>query len=142
MLFLGSSLFTTLHGLIVIALATFWSVTPRPVVHTAYLGVYIVGSEVLWRMNGSNLFWETGKYALILIFMLGILRDRHAKFGILPALYFLFLLPAVIPTISELGIAGARNQISSNLSGPLAITVAAWFFAQIKLSQKKSLALE
>lgn len=133
-LYLGPPLLATLHGLATLMVAILWSIGPKSDRSAFFAGAYIVGSEVLWRLNDASLFWEFGKYALVLVLLLLILRRPQARFPVLPTLFFLFLLPATIPTILNLDLAEAREQISFNLSGPLSITISAWAFAQISLS--------
>lgn len=133
---IGPSILPTTYGLAVIGLGVFCAIAPTPPISVTCIAGYIVGAEVLWRMTDVSLFWEIGKYSIILILLLNILRNRQARFSILPTLYFLFLLPAIIPTMSQLGFLEARGQISFYLSGPLAITVCSWFFAQYQLSKK------
>lgn len=50
--------------------------------------------------------------------------------------YFLLLVPAIpFALADEHGLAGARQQISFNLSGPLCLFVAAWFFHHVKFDR-------
>src|SRR2546430_7771451 len=46
-----------------------------------YAAAYIAGSEVLWRMCGAAVFWESGKYAVILIFAIALARrsEEHTS---------------------------------------------------------------
>ena len=117
---------------------------------------YVAGAEVLWRMTGAPLPWEFGKYASVLIVCVGIIteavaaaysrhggrsgrrRDRIGErigagsapgrsVSVLPLAYFFLLLPAVAPTILQLGLAEGREQISFNLSGPFALAVLALY---------------
>ena len=37
---------------------------------------YIVGLEILLRMCNSSLFWEFGKYSIIYVIILGLLRRK------------------------------------------------------------------
>jgi hypothetical protein len=94
--------------------------------------LYIASSEVFWRMSGVVAVWEFGKYAVILILGLGLLRFFRLKAGIgLPVLYGALLLPAVFMTIESVGSLGAaRDPIVFNLLGPAALVIAAVFFRQ------------
>jgi O-antigen ligase len=100
----------------------------------AYVGAYITGSEVLWRMSEATVFWEMGKYATTAIFLVAILRSRNWKAPMLPLIYFLLLLPSVALTLMKEDLSDARLMISGNMSGPLALMISAWFFSQLKLS--------
>lgn len=123
----------TIHALMVLVLGVFWALSGDSV-KVAWVGAYLVGVEVLWRMVGANIFWEFGKYALSAMFLIVLLRDRTTRYGRLPLLYFLFLIPAsvVIFDVSNLNI--TRELISFNLSGPFVLMVSVWFFTWVKLS--------
>jgi hypothetical protein len=124
----------TLHALLTLAVGLWYSAIGRDPVKVAFLGAYITGAEVLWRMGDAGVFWEFGKYAAVAIFAIAILRFHGLKGAGLPIVYLLLLLPSAILTLSNLGLEGARDQISFNLSGPLALMVCAWFFSQLKLT--------
>lgn len=105
----------------------------------AGVAAYIVGAEVLWRMTGTPIFWEFGKYATILILALSI---RHVSFrdrGGLPFLYLALLVPATLVTIMspeyDLSIVRLRKVLSFNLSGPLATAVCIVFFSRIRVTE-------
>src|SRR3954470_24884632 len=50
----------TIHALLVVILGLFWGAKGQ-IERVAYLGAYIAGSDVLWRMCGAQVFWEMGK---------------------------------------------------------------------------------
>jgi O-antigen ligase len=112
-------------------------VAPRPG-WAAYAAGYIVGAEVLWRMAGAQVFWEFGKYSLVGILGLGLIRHyKRWKRAWLPISCFALLVPSAVITLDTLGFAEARQLISFNLSGPLALAVAVLFFSQSRLSWKQ-----
>src|SRR5690606_41987347 len=59
---------------------------------------------------------------------------RATKIPLLALAYFLLLLPAVLPTLFEEPFSRARQTISFNLSGHLALFVGVWFFSHLRLS--------
>jgi hypothetical protein len=87
-----------------------------------YAVAYIGAAEVLWRMSQAFLFWEYAKYALILVVFVAIVvelrqgdegrRLRHVS----PLLLLLALVPGAVSAILELGLGGARDTLSFNLS--------------------------
>lgn len=100
--------------------------------------VYVIGylsmSEIIWRMTKAGVFWEYGKYALALLFILALFRYR-LRLSALPVLYLAVLLPSIILLFgagNDLSI--IRDRISFNLSGPLSLALAALFFRQYKFS--------
>lgn len=127
----------TLHALSTVAVGLWLAAFGKRVKVVAYAAAYVVGSEVLWRMARADTLWETGKYSIVLFFIVALVRLRSLNVPLHPTLYFAFLLPSIIPVIMQLGIGEARKPISFNLSGPLALMISAWFCAHLKLSAKQ-----
>lgn len=125
---------STVHAVIVLGLGMWFALTaPNRPLRVAYVGAYITGAEVLWRMTGASVFWEFGKYATAAIFLVAMVRSGRVKGPALIFGYFALLLPSIMVVVLVLGTA-AQEFISFNLSGPFALMVAAWFFSQLKLS--------
>lgn len=131
----GSALLATLHALGTLALGLWWAGSGRGVARVAYVGAYITGAEVLWRMTDSSVFWEFGKYAISLIFLVAMMRCRRLRGPATVGIYLLLLLPSTVLTVTSLGFSEARGEISFNVSGPLALTVCVWFFSNLRLSR-------
>jgi len=124
----------TAHALLVLSLGVWWAAFSVNLTRIAYVGAYITGAEVLWRMTGAHVFWEYGKYAVILIFALALIRSGRLR-GPVPAfLYFFLLLPSLVIPMANVSSSAMRNQVSFYLSGPLALMVSAWFFSHVRLS--------
>ena len=123
----------TAHALITIAVGVAVALFARQRVQIAYVAAYIVGAEVLWRILYADVPWEIGKYGLSLVLLLGILRAPRARGAFLPMSYLALLLPSAVITIGAVGLVGARRDLSFNLSGPFALAISAWFFAQLEL---------
>lgn len=124
----------TLHALVALGVGVALALAARQK-QVAYVAAYIAGSEVLWRMTDADVFWEFGKYATVAIFIVALLRARSAKLSPLILLYFLFLLPSTVFTVTNLPFAEARDQISFNLSGPLSLLMSVWFFSSLRFEQ-------
>lgn len=131
----------TLHALLVLAIGMKWAWSGRELIKVAYVGAYIAGSEVIWRAVGASVFWEYGKYALVLVFVLALVRSHRLKFPMLPTAYFLLLIPATLLTVFQVSLSEAKNMISFNLSGPLALAVSVLFFMRLQLSRRQFLRL-
>ena len=127
------SYLATAHAFLVLGLGLGWALLGRRPMQVGYVGAYIVGAEVLWRMSDASVFWEFGKYAIVCIFVVALLRAPRMKTPGLPFIYFALLLPSVALTFARLSTAEAQHQVSFNLSGPLALAVAAWFFSHLRL---------
>lgn len=129
-----SGTISTLHALATPVVGLWWTSMCRRLERVAYVGAYMVGAEVLWRMTQAQVFWEYSKYATAALFILAMLRKRRERKSVMPFLYFALLLPSVALTLDSLGFDEARQEISFNLSGPFAFMVSAWFFSHLKLS--------
>lgn len=103
----------------------------------AYLGAYIAGAEVLWRMTDARIFWETGKYASSLIFLVALAGMRGRRLPVLPLLYFGLLLPSTVMVLGEYDPGEFRDQVSFYMSGPFSLMVAACFYANLGLSRSE-----
>ena len=126
---------STAHALITLAVGLAWAASGRNLRRVAYVGAYLAGSEVLWRMTGADFFWEGAKYATVLIFLIALIRAGRLKAPPAIIAYFALLLPSSILVWTEIGFSQARSQISFNLSGPLALTVSVWFFFHLRVSR-------
>lgn len=127
---------STIHAYSVIILGALFALTKTNIC-VAYVAAYVVGSEVLWRMTEASIFWEGGKYAVVLILGLSILHQRKRRIPVFPLLYFLLLLPSSLFTLEVFDIFTAREAISFNLSGPLALFVSSWFFSGLKFNRRQ-----
>lgn len=96
---------------------------------------YISGLEIFLRMTGQNIFWESGKYAVIILLAMGLIvsyRNTRGIYGI----YFLLLLPSIFFT-SYPDWTEARKMISFNLSGPLCLAVTGIYFYKRRITGKQ-----
>jgi hypothetical protein len=137
-LLIGSSEnLAAIHSVMVLGLGMVLAVQrSRPIHHVALVAAYIVGSEVLWRMTGGALFWEFAKYATVAMFVTALMVRGKYRPPLWPTLYFALLLPSSIFTISELDLSEARRALSFNLSGPLALFAACWFFSKVTVTRE------
>lgn len=103
----------------------------------ACAAAYISGAEVFWRMRRIDIPWEFGKYAVVLILGVALLRTLRARRSWLGAAFFLLLLPSALLTILGHELEEARDQLSFNLSGPLALAVCALFFSALRLTTRE-----
>ncbi|MEM1553186.1 MAG: O-antigen ligase family protein [Candidatus Bathyarchaeia archaeon] len=95
-----------------------------------------MGAEVLWRMTKANVFWEYGKYASAAVFLVALLSRKQTNKPALVFIYFLLLLPSAVLTVTALPFNLARMDLSYNLSGPFALMVCSWFFANLELTRE------
>ena len=103
---------------------------------------YLVGAEVFFRMTKAFIFYETGKYLIILFLIIGVFFMGFKKKSFPFILYILLLLPGVV--VTYLGLEdedGFRQMIMFNLSGPLCLSMAAIYCYGRTISFKRFLAL-
>ncbi|HEY7784176.1 MAG TPA: O-antigen ligase family protein [Pyrinomonadaceae bacterium] len=130
---------STLHAVIILIIGLRYALGGKGLLEVTYAAAYLTGSEVLWRMTGASVPWEYGKYAIGLIVILALMRRGHLRMPLLPTLYFVLLLPAIVPTVMEyfLTFDDVRQMVSANLSGPFALVACAWFFSYVKLNGRQ-----
>ncbi len=127
--------FAILHPVIVFVLGLSWAVRKEFRMSRVALAVgYIIGAEVLWRMAQIPIPWEFGKYGSAIIIIVAIVRRNGHSIPPVPLVYFLALLPSCVLTLLAVDLDGARNILSSNLSGPLLLLLSCWFFSNTRLS--------
>jgi O-antigen ligase len=130
------------HALGVLALGVWWATLGRRPGWAVAAAAYIAGAEILWRMTGTGLFWEFGKYSASLILLLVFLRlpaHRTTSWGAL--LYLALLIPSAGITIQQLGLSLSRDAISFNLSGPFSLALAVLLFSSVQASSAIDLEL-
>lgn len=127
----------TVHALGTLLLGLWCALFDRQRERVAYIAAYIVGSEVLWRMNESQSVWEFGKYATAAIFIAAMLRNGRVKFPLLPLIYFALLIPSIYLTAQGADFEKVRRQLSFNLSGAFALMVCCLFFSMQVFTTKQ-----
>lgn len=101
---------------------------------------YFTGAEVYFRMTKAFIFYETGKYAIMLFSILGIFFLGFKKNAFPYVLYLLFLLPGVLVSYDAISYdANFRTAVLFNLSGPLCLSLASIFIFGRTLSLKQFL---
>jgi len=87
---------------------------------------YIAAAEVFFRMTDGLIFYETGKYAVILFIIIGLyFYDFKEKISVF-VIYLLLLVPGIIVTYLSITYdINFRKTILFNISGPLCLFFAA-----------------
>jgi O-antigen ligase len=100
---------------------------------------YIVGAEVLFRMVGGLILYESGKFFVIIFLILGIIFGKFKQvFSVQYIFYILLLLFGIVFTQVPEG-ESIRNAISFNLSGPIVLGVAAFYFYKRAITKRQLL---
>ncbi len=93
-----------------------------------YVAAYIVGSEVLLRMTGGNLLYESSKYGVMIFLALGMYYSGFSKNAVPYWIYLLFLLPGVVIATETLNMqTDVRKAIAFNISGPACLGIASLY---------------
>jgi hypothetical protein len=137
LIFKDNANLSTIHAFAVTGVTVILALSNLPITWTACSMAYIVGAEVLWRMTEANIQWEMGKYAIILAVIVAFLRRRNFRIPQLPIIYILLLAPSSFMVLLENGLSAAQDDLSFNLSGPLALFACACFFANVRLGPKQ-----
>jgi len=96
---------------------------------------YIAGAEVFYRMNGAMIFYETGKYSVILFLLIGMFYKGASAKTIPYWIYLLILVPGIIMASITLDYDVVfRKAIAFNLSGPVCLGVSALYCYYKKIS--------
>jgi hypothetical protein len=128
----SSSQAGSVYRLAMFGVAGFVVLFARRAASAACALAYVSTAEVLWRISGVESIWEFGKYALLSLAVLALMRffRRKRRIGLLVT-YAALLLPAAYLTLhTSYPVESARSEIAFNLSGPIALAVCAIFFAQ------------
>ena len=96
---------------------------------------YIAGAEVFFRMNGGMIFYETGKYAVILFLVIGLFFKGSSAKTTPFWIYLLILVPGIVVASQTLDYEVVfRKAIAFNLSGPVCLGVSAVYCYYKKIS--------
>ncbi len=89
---------------------------------------YIVACEVFLRMTGGLVFYETGKYAVILFVIFGLYYHNFKSSANIFIIFFVLLVPSVVVTFMDISLEeNFRKTILFNLSGELCLFASALF---------------
>lgn len=142
---------STAHGLLVLLLAL-WAAMTRRAGHVIFFLAYIASAETLWRMSRASLLWEYSKYAMVLVVAVAILfewwdsksrsgRSQQRFRSLLPIFLLVALVPGALIPILQDGLMGARDALSFNLSGYLALVAVALYVWARHLSYRQTIAM-
>ena len=99
---------------------------------------YVMAAEVFLRMTGGLVFYETGKYAVILFMIFGLYFHNFKTSSLIYVVFFLLLIPGVMVTFFDISYENNfRTTILFNMSGPICLFVSALYCykREIKLNQ-------
>jgi hypothetical protein len=132
--------FSTIHAAFVLVYGIVAGLTGRTT-HVLFALAYIASCEVLWRMSQAHLVWEYAKYAMVVLVFIALVAEWRLQSEwrrirtLAPIFLLVVLLPGAIITIFELGISNARDPLSFNLAGYLAMIMMALYFWKRPINQ-------
>lgn len=95
---------------------------------------YVIGIEVLFRMNSGGLGYEFGKYATFLFLIAGLIFERKKRPIQMTFILFLLLLVPSIFLVSSESFEFSRQLVSFNLSGPIILALSVIYFYKRKFT--------
>lgn len=97
---------------------------------------YLAGAEIFLRMTDGIVFYETGKYGVILFLFIGMLFKGSSSKTTPYWVYLLILIPGIIIASQTLSYdIEFRKAIAFNLSGPVCLGVSAIYCYYKKISK-------
>jgi len=98
---------------------------------------YIAGAEVFFRSTGGMVFYETGKYMVIIFLVIGMFFKGTSSKTIPYWTYLLILIPGIIVASITMSYEFEfRKQIAFNLSGPVTLGVSALYCYYKKIKKE------
>ena len=99
---------------------------------------YIAGAEVFWRQTGALIFYETGKYGVILFLLIGMFFKGTSSKTVPYWIYLLILFPGVILASIALDYDTVfRKAVAFNLAGPVCLGVSALYCYYKKIKKRE-----
>ncbi len=98
---------------------------------------YIAGAEVFFRATGGMVFYETGKYMVIIFLVIGMFFKGTSSKTIPYWTYLLILIPGIVVASITISYEGEfRKLIAFNLSGPVCLGVSALYCYYKKIKKE------
>ncbi len=98
---------------------------------------YIAGAEVFFRSTGGMVFYETGKYMVIIFLVIGMFFKGTSSKTVPFWTYLMILIPGIIVASITMSLeAEFRKAIAFNLSGPVALGVSALYCYYKKIKKE------
>ena len=97
---------------------------------------YIAGAEVFYRMTGGVIFYETGKYAVIMFLSIGMFFKGTSSKTVPYWIYLFILFPGVLVASVALDYDTVfRKAVAFNLAGPVCLGVSALYCYYKKITK-------
>lgn len=114
-----------IYGALVLLVGIGYVVNSRNRNHEVLMmAAYCMGLEVYFRMIGAVIFYEYGKYSVILFMLIGIFYNGFSKGAFLYVFFIALLLPGIFIGAQTLTFdVNIRKAIAFNISGPICLAI-------------------
>ena len=131
------SFFPKIYTMFIFLIAIYQIIFKKNKDEEAFLfAAYLAAGEVLLRMTDGIILYETGKYGVILLLVLGVFVGKFKqKFSVSLAFYLLLLLLGIVFTRVPEG-EYIRKAIAFNLSGPFVLGIAGLYFYKRNITKQ------
>lgn len=93
-----------------------------------YICSYVVGSEIIIRMTDGYLFYESAKYFIVLLLIIGLIYKGFSSLPVMYLLFILLLVPGVFYGMYELNYgSNIQKAISFSISGPVCLGISSLY---------------
>ena len=121
----------SIHAYATLALGFYYTLMDSNAHRGLIVMSYIIGSELLWRGFGANVFWEYGKIITILLILLIVYRVGFTRIKLnLGAVYILLLIPSLIVLDTN-----NYSDITHSLLGPILLGMSVSLFKNISINK-------
>jgi O-antigen ligase len=122
----------------VIVYFLFLTITKENRNNEALMGAaYIAGAEVFFRQTDGMVFYETGKYMVIIFLTLGMFFKGTSSRTVPYWIFLLILIPGIIIGSMNIGFqTDFRQAVAFNLTGPVALGISALYCYYKKIKEE------
>jgi len=127
----ANPIFISIHAYAILVLGLYYILIDSNANRGLIVISYIIGSELLWRGFGANVFWEYGKITGILLILLMIYRVGITRMKLnLGVIYILLLIPSLIILDTN-----TSSDITHALLGPILLGISVSLFKNISIDR-------
>lgn len=129
LIFLRVPFLATIHSVVMLLLGLNYLANDKQPFRVAWVIAYVAGAELLWRGVEGAPTWEYGKYVVLILSILILLKYR-GKATPWPVLFMFLLVPGIMimPSFN-------RQDVAFQLTGPVALAVASMAFSTLEFKK-------
>ena len=101
---------------------------------------YLTGAEVIFRMTGAGIFYESSKYFIIFFVLFGMFYDGVSSKAYPYFIFLICLVPSIIVASTNIGVdSNLRTNVAFVLSGPVCLGISALYCYNKKINKRQML---